>query len=78
MRADSSTGKNYLRHCYTFGLPTSCPVNAFCKMDWRRRVARWSLADTTISISSTTLNRRSTSATIRVCSASGGSGMART
>src|SRR5207245_1093655 len=38
-------------------------------MDWRRRVARWRLADTTASNPSTTLNRRSTSATIRVCSA---------
>ena len=36
-------------------------------MDWRRRVARWRLADTTDSNSSTTLNRRSTSATKELC-----------
>src|ERR1035437_5216218 len=33
------------------------PVNAFCKMHWRRRVARWRLADTIATNYSTTVNR---------------------
>ena len=33
------------------------PVNAFWRMDWRRRVARWRLAVTTDSNSTTTLIR---------------------
>ena len=57
-------------------LSIKLPSNARCKIDWRRRVARWRLAFTTASSSSTTLKRRSTSATMRCCSASGGSGIA--
>jgi hypothetical protein len=44
-------------------------VNAFCRIDCLNLVARCKLAVTTDSNSSTTLNRRSTSATIRACSA---------
>src|ERR1017187_7590850 len=60
-------------HCWLWGLH-SFPVKAFWRMDWRRRVARWRLADTTDSNSSTTLNRRSTSPKIRVCSVRNESG----
>lgn len=41
----------------------SFPGNAFCRIDCRRRVARWRFVVNTPSNSSTTLNRRSTSAT---------------
>src|SRR5262249_35794770 len=49
-------------------------ANARQKMDDQRPEARFIFFSPTFSISSTTLNRRSTSATIRVCSAKGGRG----
>jgi len=47
---------------------TRFPSNARCKIHWRRRVARWRFALTTVSISFITLNRPSFSWAIRCCS----------
>ncbi len=54
---------------------TSLPSKARFKIDWRRRSARFRLAETAASRSSRQESRRSTSATMRICSASGGTGI---